>query len=130
VGQGSNGLPPVKELREISSGATTVQTDMSVIIGGIEIQDTAKTRLRVPLVGDIPLVGLLFGSRRNEQRKSNLYVFITPRVLRDPTPVDYRLLTRGPQSRAGLDPDLPPIEPISIPLVGQVTMTTREEGQD
>lgn len=130
VGQGSNGLPPVKELREISSGATTVQTDMSVIIGGIEIQDTAKTRLRVPLVGDIPLVGLLFGSRRNEQRKSNLYVFITPRVLRDPTPVDYRLLTRGPQSRAGLDPDLPPIEPISIPLVGQVTMTTRKEGQD
>jgi general secretion pathway protein D len=130
VGTGSSGLPPPKVTREISSAATTVQSDMTVIIGGIEIKDTAKTRIRVPLIGDIPLIGLLFGSRRNEETKSNLYVFITPRVLRDPTPVDYRLMTRGPQASAGLATDLPPIAPISIPIVGQVSDATREEGEE
>lgn len=117
VGQGSDGLPPPRLERTVSSEAVTVPSDMTVVVGGIEVDDTARSKLRVPLIGDIPLVGLLFGKRTKDIVKTNLYVFITPRVLRDPTPIDYRLLTRGPQEVTKLPDPIPRLEPVVIPIV-------------
>lgn len=117
IGEASGGIPPPRQENRVSSGAVTVPSDMTVIVGGIEVQDVSKTKVRVPLLGDIPLIGLLFGTKVDATDKTNLYVFITPRVLRDPSPVDYRLLTRGPQAVVGLDGTIPKLTPVVIPIM-------------
>ena len=53
----------------------------TVLIGGL-IQDTiTKTRSEVPCLGDLPLLGLLFGSRGRSVDKVELVVLITPQVV-------------------------------------------------
>jgi type IV pilus assembly protein PilQ len=60
-----------------------VENGGTVVIGGIfeliEIDDTTK----VPLLGDLPVVGNLFKNRSKTANKSELLVFITPRVISD-----------------------------------------------
>jgi type IV pilus assembly protein PilQ len=60
-----------------------VENGGTVVIGGIfellETEDTTK----VPLLGDIPYVGNLFKSRNRSTNRSELLIFITPRVISD-----------------------------------------------
>ncbi len=66
--------------------ATTVVSIMSnttVVIGGLMRDDIVKVINKVPLLGDLPLIGGLFRHHRDEIQKTNLLLFITPRVLAD-----------------------------------------------
>jgi type IV pilus assembly protein PilQ len=60
-----------------------VENGGTVVIGGIfeliEIDDTTK----VPLLGDLPVLGNLFKNKSKTSNKSELLVFITPRVISD-----------------------------------------------
>jgi type IV pilus assembly protein PilQ len=60
-----------------------VENGGTVVIGGIfeliEVDDVTK----VPLLGDIPVVGNLFKNRARTANKSELLVFLTPRVITD-----------------------------------------------
>ncbi len=58
----------------MGSGAT-------VVIGGLMRDDKIKTVKKVPLLGDLPGVGLLFRSERDRTQKTNLLLFITPHVM-------------------------------------------------
>jgi len=62
---------------------TTVIVDdnSTVVIGGLIDDKYAETETKVPLLGDIPLLGWLFKSRKKEREKTNLYVFLTPHVI-------------------------------------------------
>ena len=53
----------------------------TVVIGGLIRDDTISVEKKVPLLGDLPLVGALFTSRRDLAQKTNLLFFITPHVL-------------------------------------------------
>jgi general secretion pathway protein D len=57
----------------MGSGAT-------VVIGGLIRDDTVKTVKKVPLLGDLPLLGALFQSQSKHTQKTNLMLFITPQV--------------------------------------------------
>lgn len=60
-----------------------VENGGTVVIGGIfEMTETNDTT-KVPLFGDLPLVGNLFKNRSRSSNKSELLVFITPRVISD-----------------------------------------------
>jgi general secretion pathway protein D len=68
------------------SATTTVivQNDQTVVIGGLisdSINDTIK---KVPLLGDIPLLGWLFKNRSKTTTKTNLLIFLTPHVIKTP----------------------------------------------
>jgi general secretion pathway protein D len=56
----------------------------TVILGGLISTDVQKTSFKVPLLGDLPLLGWLFKSESTIESKTNLLVFITPKVIRDP----------------------------------------------
>jgi len=62
---------------------TTVIVDdnSTVVIGGLIDDQFAETEYKVPILGDIPLLGWLFKSRRTEREKTNLFVFLTPHVI-------------------------------------------------
>ncbi len=102
-----------------------------VVLGGL-IRDSARRgESRVPYLGRIPLLGELFKTRSRDREKSNLMVFIRPKILRDgvdtafATDAKYNFI-RQQQKEAGAqpgeilplipfnkDPELPPIPPPS-----------------
>ena len=61
-----------------------VHNEQTVVIGGIIGQDTTTGEYKVPLLGDIPLLGWLFKSQGNKEEKTNLFIFITPRIVENP----------------------------------------------
>jgi general secretion pathway protein D len=60
-----------------------VQDGHTVVLGGLIDDNEGSTRTKVPCLGDIPGFGALFSSRSTAFEKSNLYVFLTPRVIQD-----------------------------------------------
>ncbi|MDY6792009.1 MAG: type II secretion system secretin GspD [Thermodesulfobacteriota bacterium] len=62
---------------------TTVIVDdnSTVVIGGLIDDSFSKTEYKVPILGDIPLLGWLFKSRKKGREKTNLFVFLTPHVI-------------------------------------------------
>ncbi len=59
----------------------TMGSGATVVIGGLIRDDKIHTVKKVPLVGDLPLVGPLFRSERDRVQKTNLLLFITPHVM-------------------------------------------------
>ncbi len=133
TGQGADGIPPPKSENTVM-GIATIPSDASIVVGGIEVDNTLSTVVRVPLLGDIPIVGHLFRDTNKGRTKSLLYVFITPRILTDPNFQDLRLLTKGPQAKADLDPLMPALSPsrietVSSPMRGPVEDAKPEESE-
>lgn len=64
---------------------TTVLADDGsiVVLGGLIKDDLTQTTQKVPILGDIPLIGNLFKSTQNAKVKTNLMVFLHPVILRD-----------------------------------------------
>ncbi len=54
-----------------------------MVIGGIFTQDEQSEINKVPLLGDIPFIGYLFQNRVKSTRKTELLVFITPKIVTD-----------------------------------------------
>lgn len=55
----------------------------TVVLGGLYEDNTTNTVNKVPLLGDIPVVGGLFKNKVNKNSKSELLMFITPRIVND-----------------------------------------------
>jgi len=58
-----------------------VRTDESVVLGGLIRENASTGKSGIPWLVDIPVVGNLFGSTDNSDRRTELLVIITPRVL-------------------------------------------------
>ena len=58
-----------------------VQDGKTIIIGGLAQEELRETRTHMPILGDIPLIGKLFDSKRVEKTKVDLAIFITARLL-------------------------------------------------
>lgn len=60
-----------------------VENGGTVVIGGIFVQDERTDITKVPLFGDIPVLGNLFKNNAKHDNKTELLVFITPRIVDD-----------------------------------------------
>jgi general secretion pathway protein D len=60
----------------------TVPDRQTVVIGGLTRDNKVKTVSKIPLLGDIPLLGLLFRKTNDEVRKTNICIFISPKIMR------------------------------------------------
>ncbi len=58
-----------------------VHNEETVVIGGIIGQDTSSGERKVPLLGDIPLLGWLFKTHATNLKKTNMFIFITPHIV-------------------------------------------------
>jgi len=61
----------------------SVESGGTVVLGGIFEQNEEETTNKVPLLGDMPMVGALFRSNTRTQSRKELLVFITPRVINE-----------------------------------------------
>lgn len=59
-----------------------VRNGDTAVLGGLIKEDEQETITKVPLLGDIPILGWLFKSRNVNRGKTNLNIFLTPRIIR------------------------------------------------
>jgi general secretion pathway protein D len=69
-------------LKRTVKTSIVVKDKETVVIGGLIGDSTEGGINRVPLLGDIPLLGWLFKSKTTKREKTNLYVFLTPHIVR------------------------------------------------
>jgi len=69
--------------RELTSGVIRLRDGQSLILSGIiqERQQTNETK--VPILGDIPILGALFRSRSNSNTRSEVIILLTPKIIED-----------------------------------------------
>ncbi|MFC3874493.1 type IV pilus secretin PilQ [Neisseria musculi] len=60
---------------------TMVEDGGTLIVGGIYEEDNSNTISKVPVLGDIPVLGNLFKSRARKETRKELLIFITPRIV-------------------------------------------------
>lgn len=74
-----NGQPTI-DTKSIQA-KVRVKDGETVVLGGIYSQVDNRQRWEVPLLGDLPLIGLLFQERRQLDDQDELLIFVTPRVV-------------------------------------------------
>jgi len=74
---------PIISKREISA-TVAVQDRSTIVLGGLVRKATSKSATKIPILGDIPLLGWLFSSHNNSDDRSELVVLLTPYVLTNP----------------------------------------------
>ena len=60
-----------------------VRDQQTAVLGGLITEKTKKNITKVPLLGDIPILGYLFKKTTTVKEKSNLLIFLTPYIIRD-----------------------------------------------
>ena len=59
----------------------------SVVIGGIIGQDASESEWKIPFLGDIPVLGWLFKTHTTKSEKTNMFIFVTPHIIRNPADI-------------------------------------------
>lgn len=77
---GATVTSPVIDTRSLDSNVLIKSGD-TLAIGGLLQDEVNKTRSKVPIVGDIPILGYLFQEKLNARVKRNLLVFVTPTII-------------------------------------------------
>ena len=72
---------PVTEVKQAST-IVRLRDGETAIIGGLISEETAETERRIPLLGKIPLIGAAFRSKANLRARTELVIFLTPRLVR------------------------------------------------
>jgi general secretion pathway protein D len=84
---GNQATRPVTQKRTIDT-TVLVQDSHTVVIGGLIDDNRSNNETKVPGLGDIPILGWLFKTQSDGNQKTNLYVFLTPRVIKSPEEAD------------------------------------------
>ena len=71
-------------LKRTANTTVVIHNQETVVIGGIIDQSMSSGEYKVPLLGDIPLLGWLFKTHSNFDEKTNLFIFITPHIVENP----------------------------------------------
>lgn len=81
IGSIFNGVPSI-DTRSVTT-QVLVDNGETVVLGGIYEQRTINGSTRVPFFGDLPYVGFLFKTTDKQDDKSELLVFVTPKIIKD-----------------------------------------------
>ncbi len=79
---GSTSVDVVTNKRIIKT-TVLVNSGQTIVLGGLIDNDIQESEQKVPILGDIPFLGALFRSSATTKRKTNLMVFIRPRIITD-----------------------------------------------
>ncbi len=74
------GLP--EQTNRESTTVVTVHEGQTLIIGGLRQEETSESITKVPLLGDLPILGGLFRNTKKEIKNSVLTIFVTPHLLK------------------------------------------------
>jgi type IV pilus assembly protein PilQ len=69
--------------RELTSGLIRLRDGQSLILSGIIQERQQSSETKVPILGDIPILGALFRSRTNRNERSEVIILLTPKIIED-----------------------------------------------
>ena len=69
--------------RELTSGLIRLRDGQSLILSGIIQERQQSSETKVPILGDIPILGALFRSRSNSNDRSEVIILLTPKIIED-----------------------------------------------
>jgi MSHA biogenesis protein MshL len=96
-GGGTSDLPlALSQIRE-SDSVVRARSGQLIVIGGLMRETRRRADYKTPLLGDVPVLGRLFRSERDQTRTVELVLLLRPLV---PTDGDWEQLVREPQERA------------------------------
>jgi type IV pilus assembly protein PilQ len=81
IDTGTGSVPSI-DTRSVQT-QVLVNNGQTVVLGGIYETETNEAQTKVPYLGDIPWAGALFRSTRVVSNKSELLIFVTPKILRE-----------------------------------------------
>jgi len=84
---GRGGSVPSIDTRELGT-SVLVENGQTVVLGGIFQEERNFNTTKVPMLGDVPVIGTLFRRRATNDEKRELLIFITPNILDDQVRVD------------------------------------------
>ena len=71
---------PIFSVRKVST-SVSIYDGSTVVLGGLVREDIQKVNDKVPILGDVPVVGRLFRSKIDQNIKRNLIIFVTARLI-------------------------------------------------
>ena len=77
------GIQNTLSVRKLDTGSIRVKNGDTLILTGVLQDSDTVTTSKVPVLGDIPLLGSLFRTNSTQKRKSELIILVTPRILKD-----------------------------------------------
>ncbi len=128
IAQSSEGAVDLITNQRIIETTVIVDDGQVLVLGGLIEDSLRESQQKVPVLGSIPVLGALFRAQRTQTVKTNLIVFIRPKILRDEigiateTNAKYRMIQevlegsrgRGVQLMPGLERiNVPPLEEVS-----------------
>ncbi len=111
--EGGGVIPPPSQESTVES-SVTIPDGYTVVTGGILTTTDSDGRSRLPLLGRIPILDLLFGTQNDSRSSTRFYVFIKASILKDSHFADLRDMSLEDIDRAGITSDHPPLIPIWI----------------
>jgi general secretion pathway protein D len=78
---GALGAVPI--VKRTAQTTLTIRDQQTVVIGGLMRNRVSHSESKIPLLGDIPVLGALFRSSTNDKQKSNLILVLTPYIIRE-----------------------------------------------
>ena len=123
-------------IKRTADTTVTVKDGETVVIGGLIEENSERRDMKIPLLGDIPLIGGLFRSESEVRRRTELIIVLTPRVIGSPAdgtleswtdsmindlplPESIREQVRDGRLKGGDGPLGEAFEPIEDPKVGR-----------
>ncbi len=102
-----SGLPVLSSRR--AETTVRVKDGETIAIGGLTLDQDQTTDRKIPLLGDLPLLGALFRGKKRNTVRTELVVFVTPRIIASSTPV-------APTAAAPVAAPVTPASPAPAPL--------------
>lgn len=101
AGPSETQFAPTIAKREVKT-TVTVPDRATVVISGLIREDQVKDVYKVPLLGDIPLIGWLFRSTKDRTQRTNLLIFVTPHIVK--TMNDAEAVKAALEQRTSMNP--------------------------
>jgi general secretion pathway protein D len=71
-----------------TENVVVVKDNQTIVIGGLIGTTKSEAETKIPILGDIPLIGVLFRGKHDVERKTNLLIFLTPHVINEPADLE------------------------------------------
>jgi general secretion pathway protein D len=117
IGQKPAGAVDLVTNKRTVSTTVIIEDGGIVVLGGLIENDTNRAEQRVPFLGNIPLIGLLFKTRSETSTKNNLMIFIRPKILRSEAEAAYETDLKYNYMRDQQQPVLNPHSHNLVPLL-------------
>ena len=93
-----NNKIPIVETSQAET-VVMVKDGVTIVIGGLIKDEKVETINKIPLLGDLPLLGFAFRNKDRQVKKTELVIFLTPEIMTGDVQADTSTLKPFPQSK-------------------------------